>query len=119
MLYRQVDEFLVVNIATGHAGFGGYIDHAGVLVEFGQHVLQSQLVKRQSGCDFWVCQYPGQLVAHGLGGQPVECMVGQCLADGFGGWVVEQEGVEDDVGVQDDGLGWHRQFGSGDALTLI
>ena len=118
MLYGQVDEFLVVCVAAGHAGFGGNFDEAGVVIEFGQHVLQSQLVERQSGCDFWVGQYASQFVAHGLGGQPVEFVICQRLPYGLGGGVVEDKGVEDDVGVEDDGLGWHRQFGSGDALTL-
>ena len=66
MLNGQIDEFLVVGVAAGHAGFGGNFDEAGVVIEFGQHVLQSQLVERQSGCDFWVGQYASQFVAHGL-----------------------------------------------------
>jgi hypothetical protein len=72
------------------------------LVKIGQDIASGQFVKRQSGGDFGVCQHAGQLVAHGLGGQPVECLLGQCLAQGFGSWVVEDKHVEDDVGVQDN-----------------
>ena len=103
MLYSQVNKFLIVGVAASHAGFGGNLDKVGVVVEFGQHVLHSQLVERQPGCDFWVRQYSGEFVAHGLRCQPVKFVVCQCLPDGFGSWVVEDEGVEDDVGVQDDG----------------
>ena len=115
MLYGQVDKFLVVGVATSHAGLWGNVNQAGVSVKLSEYVGKGQLVKRQSGCDFWIGQNSGQLVAHRLGSQPVEFLFGQCLAHGFGGGVVEQECVEDDIGVQDDGLGWHLEARRGDA----
>ena len=38
MLNGQIDEFLVVGVAAGHAGFWGDIDDAGVLVKPGEHI---------------------------------------------------------------------------------
>ena len=99
MLYGQIDKFLVVGVAASHGGFWGNSNQPAVLVKFCEYVVKSSLVKHQSSCDFWILQHAGQLVTHRLGGQPVEFLFGQCLAHGFGGWVVEQECVQDDIGV--------------------
>ena len=99
MLNREVDELLVIRVAAGHAGFWGNVNQAGVLVEFREYVLKGNRVKRQSGCDFWVSQYSGQLVPHGLSGQPVEFVPGQCLAHGLSDCVIKDKYVKDDVGV--------------------
>ena len=110
MLHGQINELLVVRVCAGQTGFGGNVNQMGVLVKFGQHVLKSQFVKRQPGCDFWVSKHSLQLVSHGFGSQPVEFVICQRLPDAFGGRVFEDEGVEDNIcieygiGVEDDGL---------------
>ena len=109
MLYGEVNKLLIVSVAASHAGLGSNIDDAGVMVKLSEYVGKGQLVKRQSDCDFWIRQNSGQLVAHRLGSQPVEFLFGECLAHGFGGWVVEEECVQNDIGVQNDGLGLHLE----------
>jgi|694.fasta_scaffold92171_4 hypothetical protein len=102
VLHGQIDECLVVCVAASDAGFGGCCDDVGVLVKPGEYVICAEFVEGQADCYFGVGEHSGQFAPHGLGGQPVNLFVSQCLADGFGGWVVEDEDIQDDVGVQDN-----------------
>lgn len=76
-------------------------------VKGGQHVVGTQLVKRQARHDLRVGQHTRQLVAHGLRGQPVELAGFQRLPDRKRRRVVEDKHIENDVGVQNDGLSAH------------
>ena len=56
---RQIDEFLVVGVAAGDAGFGGDFGDSGVLVESGQHVFRLYPVELQARDDLRVGQHSG------------------------------------------------------------
>jgi hypothetical protein len=113
VLHGQVNELLVVCVFAGQAGFGGGIYDAAVLVKLGEYFVCGELIEGQANRDFGVRQHPGQFIAHGLGGEPVEVLFGKTLADWFGGGVVENENVQDDVRVKDDCLDGHGSQGAG------
>ena len=47
MLYGQVDKFLVVGVATGHAGFGCGVDQLPMPVKLTEHCFKRQTEKIQ------------------------------------------------------------------------
>ena len=102
MRHGEVNEFLVVGIAASDRGFGCDGNKLRILVELSHHVSRTQLIESQARDDLFVAQHALQFFAHGLGGQPVQFARGQRLLQRLGGGVVEDEGIEEDVGVDDD-----------------
>jgi hypothetical protein len=111
--HGQVDEFLVVGIAAGHGGLGGHFRQARMPVKGGQHITGIQFIKRQARHDLRIGQHALEFVAHGLRGQPVEFAGFQRFSEGLRGRIVEDKHVEDDVGVQHDGLARRSRHAAG------
>ncbi len=114
----QVDEALVVRVLAGEGGLGRRLGDARMAVEARQHRLGAERVVRQARRDLRVGQHPGQLAAHLGGGDPAQRPRFQRSAQTGRRLVGEDEEVEHDVGVEDDGGRVRHGFSRAEPATM-
>ena len=104
MCHGEVNKFLIVWVFADDWSLGSNLHRLDQPVKLTHHIVRLKLVILQSFDDLGIGQHPLQLLTHGRGGDPLQVARLQAVPQWLGGGVVEDEGVQDDVGVEDDSL---------------